>query len=84
MGVKSIICMPTSAPKVKIDSTIALGGEVVLVEDAYDDAYEKALELQAVLNNLVSNLTKESKVVTIISGGNIDIDMLARIVQEGL
>ena len=46
MGIKSIICMPKSAPKVKIESTKALGGEVVLVDGAYDDAYEKALELQ--------------------------------------
>lgn len=46
MGIRSIICMPKSAPKVKIESTIKLGGEVVLVDGAYDDAYEKALELQ--------------------------------------
>lgn len=46
MGIRSIICMPKSAPKVKIESTKKLGGEVVLVDGAYDDAYEKALELQ--------------------------------------
>lgn len=45
-GVKATICMPASAPKVKIDSTKALGAEVVLVDGAYDDAYQKALDLQ--------------------------------------
>lgn len=46
MGIRSIICMPKSAPKVKIEATKKLGGEVILVDGAYDDAYEKALELQ--------------------------------------
>lgn len=46
MNVRAIICMPASAPKVKIESTKKLGAEVVLVDGTYDDAYEKALELQ--------------------------------------
>lgn len=46
MGIKSIVCMPASAPKVKIESTKKLGAQVVLVDGTYDDAYEKALELQ--------------------------------------
>lgn len=46
LGIKSIVCMPSSAPKVKIESTRKLGAEVVLVDGVYDDAYEKALELQ--------------------------------------
>ena len=46
VGVKAVICMPKSAPLVKINSTKDLGAEVVLVDGVYDDAYEKALELQ--------------------------------------
>lgn len=45
MGVKAIVCMPSSAPKVKVENTKKLGAEVVLVDGVYDDAYEKALEL---------------------------------------
>lgn len=46
MGIKSIICMPDGAPISKVESTKALGAEVVLVPGAYDDAYEKACQLK--------------------------------------
>lgn len=46
LGIKAVVCMPSNAPQVKIDSTRNLGAEVVLVDGVYDDAYEKALELQ--------------------------------------
>lgn len=46
LGMKAVICMPKSAPEIKIESTKKLGAEVVLVDGVYDDAYEKALELQ--------------------------------------
>lgn len=45
-GIKAVVCMPVNSPKVKIESTKALGAEVILVDGVYDDAYEKALELQ--------------------------------------
>ena len=45
MGVKTVVCMPASAPKIKVENTKKLGAEVVLVDGVYDDAYEKALEL---------------------------------------
>ena len=45
-GVKSVVCMPDSAPISKVESTKRLGAEVVLTKGAYDDAYTKALELQ--------------------------------------
>ncbi len=45
-GVKSIICMPASAPLAKVEATRGYGAEVVLVPGVYDDAYAKALELQ--------------------------------------
>lgn len=46
MSIKATICMPASAPKIKIESTRSYGAEVVLVEGVYDDAYTKALELE--------------------------------------
>lgn len=45
MGIKSIICMPDSAPIMKIENTKALGAEVELVKGTYDDAHDRAVEL---------------------------------------
>lgn len=46
LGIKSVICIPSNAPKLKIDATKALGAKVVLVDGGYDDAYQEALRLQ--------------------------------------
>ncbi len=45
-GIKSLICLPDNAPISKIEATKGYGGEVCLVEGAYDEAYKKALELR--------------------------------------
>ena len=45
-GIKSLICLPDSAPISKVEATKNFGAEVCLVEGYYDDAYKKALELQ--------------------------------------
>lgn len=45
-GIKSIICMPNSAPISKVEATKSYGAEVCLVEGTYDDAHDKAVELQ--------------------------------------
>ncbi|HBB43447.1 MAG TPA: threonine ammonia-lyase [Treponema sp.] len=45
-GIKSVICLPDSAPISKIEATKSYGAEVCLVEGVYDDAYNKALELR--------------------------------------
>lgn len=45
-GIKSIICLPDSAPISKVEATKSYGAEVCLVEGCYDDAYKKALELR--------------------------------------
>ena len=44
--IKSLICLPDSAPISKIEATKGYGAEVCLVEGCYDDAYNKALELK--------------------------------------
>ena len=45
-GIKSLICLPDSAPISKVEATKSYGAEVCLVEGVYDDAYQKALELK--------------------------------------
>ena len=45
-GIKSLICLPDSAPISKVEATKGYGADVCLVEGVYDDAYAKALELR--------------------------------------
>lgn len=45
-GIKSIICMPDSAPISKVEATKSYGAEVVLVPGVYDDAHNRAEELK--------------------------------------
>ncbi len=45
-GIKSLICLPDSAPISKVEATKGYGADVCLVEGCYDDAYAKALELK--------------------------------------
>ena len=45
-GIRSVICLPDSAPISKIEATKAYGAEVCLVPGVYDDAYAEALRLR--------------------------------------
>ena len=45
MGVKAVIVMPRNAPKIKMDSTAALGAEIVIVGPASAERMQKAEEL---------------------------------------
>ncbi len=45
-GIKSLICLPDSAPISKVEATKGYGADVCLVNGCYDDAYAKALELK--------------------------------------
>lgn len=45
-GIKSLICLPDSAPISKVEATKGFGADVCLVKGCYDDAYKKALELR--------------------------------------
>src|SRR5271165_4829646 len=47
MGVKAVIVMPRNAPKIKVDSTSALGAEIVFVGPASAERMKKAEELAA-------------------------------------
>lgn len=41
-SIKSIICLPDSAPISKVEATKGFGAEVCLVKGCYDDAYKKS------------------------------------------
>ena len=45
-GIRSLICLPDTAPISKVEATKGYGADVCLVEGCYDDAYKKALELK--------------------------------------
>ncbi|MEE0867247.1 MAG: threonine ammonia-lyase [Clostridia bacterium] len=45
-NIKSLICLPDSAPISKIEATRGYGADICLVEGCYDDAYKRALELK--------------------------------------
>ena len=45
-GIKSLVCLPDTAPISKVEATKGFGADVCLVEGCYDDAYKKALELR--------------------------------------
>jgi threonine dehydratase len=45
LGVKSVIVMPRNAPKIKVDSTAALGAEIVTVGPASTERLKKAEDL---------------------------------------
>jgi threonine dehydratase len=46
LGVRAVIVMPVTTPRLKIDAVNALGGEVVLHGDSYSDAYAHALGVE--------------------------------------
>ena len=45
-GIRAVIVMPVTTPRIKVEAVRALGGEVVLYGDAYDDAYQHARHLE--------------------------------------
>src|SRR5271166_4884561 len=45
LGVKAVIVMPRNAPKIKVDSTAALGAEIVTVGPASSERMQKAEDL---------------------------------------
>lgn len=45
-NIKSVICLPSSAPISKVEATKRYGAEVCLVDGVYDDAYAEAIRLK--------------------------------------
>ena len=50
LNIKSIIVMPTSTPKIKVQAVEQLGAEVILHGDVYDDAFHHAKKLESEQN----------------------------------
>lgn len=46
MGIRSVICMPDSAPIMKVENTKHLGAQVELVPGGYDEAHDRAVKMQ--------------------------------------
>ncbi len=46
LGIESVIVMPLSTPKIKVNAVEQLGGKVVLHGDMYDDAFVYAKQLE--------------------------------------
>ncbi|CAC9435036.1 Threonine dehydratase biosynthetic (EC [uncultured Gammaproteobacteria bacterium] len=46
LGIESVIVMPLSTPKIKVNAVEQLGGKVVLHGDVYDDAFAYAKQLE--------------------------------------
>ena len=44
-GIPATICMPDSAPVMKVESTRRLGANIELIKGAYDDAHDRAVQL---------------------------------------
>ena len=45
LGCKTVIVMPVTTPRIKVDAVRSRGAEVVLQGDSYDEAYRYALKL---------------------------------------
>ena len=45
LGLRAVIVMPITTPRIKVEAVNRLGGEVLLEGAAYDEAYERALQI---------------------------------------
>jgi threonine dehydratase len=46
LGMRAVIVMPTTTPRIKVDAVRALGAEIVLIGDSYDDALAHAQQVE--------------------------------------
>jgi threonine dehydratase len=46
LGCRSVIVMPVTTPRIKVDAVAARGAEVILYGDSYAEAYERALRIR--------------------------------------
>ena len=90
-GLTATILMPRHAPMAKVMATESYGARVLLQGENYDEAAERAKALAAetgaaALAALLHGRVKPepAPAVAILSGGNIDINFLTRILSKGL
>lgn len=74
LGIRSVICMPASAPILKVEATRSYGGEVVLVDGNYDDSANRAAELAAEYGYTVAHPFNDPCVIA--GQGTIGLEIL--------
>ena len=75
LGVKAVIVMPGNAPKVKIDSTRAMGAEIVFVGPASSERKARAEELAAQHGYVVVPPYNDEKIIA--GAGTIGLEIAA-------
>ena len=76
-GIKSLICIPDSAPISKVEATKSYGADVYLVKGVYDDAYKKACELQKESGATFIHPFNDTKVIA--GQGTIGLEILSQL-----
>jgi threonine dehydratase len=100
LGISAKIVMPEQTPLIKVKRTQDFGAEVVLFGEGFDEAYQKAQELTALEDRhfihhfndpavvagqgTIALELEGKKVCCILSGGNIDVNVISRIIERGL
>lgn len=76
-GIKSVICLPDSAPISKVEATRSYGAEICLVDGVYDDAYAKALQLRDEMGYTFIHPFDDSDVIA--GQGTIALELIEQI-----
>ena len=76
-GIKSLICLPTTAPLSKVEATKNFGAEICMVPGGYDEAYRKALELKEEKQYTFVHPFDDAKVIA--GQGTIGLEILSQL-----
>ncbi len=82
LGVKSVIVMPSNAPQIKIDSTRALGAEVVFVGPASSERKAKAEELASHHGYVIIPPYNDERIIA--GAGTTGLEIFADLPDAGL
>ncbi len=82
LGVKSVIVMPSNAPQIKIDSTRALGAEVVFVGPASSERKAKAEELASHHGYVIVPPYNDERIIA--GAGTTGLEIFADLPDAGL
>ena len=81
LGVKAVIVMPSNAPQIKVDSTLALGAEVVFVGPASSERKARAEELAAQHGYVVIPPYNDEKIIA--GAGTTGLEIFADLPDAG-
>ncbi|MCH5224658.1 MAG: threonine ammonia-lyase [Muribaculaceae bacterium] len=76
-GIKSLICLPATAPLSKVEATRNFGAEICLVNGVYDDAHNRAVELQEEHDYTFIHPFDDPKVIA--GQGTIGLEILSQL-----